>query len=84
MATAVPSLFVGLLAGVYVDRHDRKRIMIATCLIQAVIVAIIALTVEIDVGASACTRCSCSTPGSSSSSTRPTTASSRRWPATRS
>jgi DHA3 family macrolide efflux protein-like MFS transporter len=48
MATAVPSLFVGLLAGVYVDRHDRKRIMIATCLIQAVIVAIIALTVEID------------------------------------
>jgi DHA3 family macrolide efflux protein-like MFS transporter len=45
MATAVPSLFVGLLAGVYVDRHDRKRIMIATCLIQAVIVAIIALTV---------------------------------------
>jgi DHA3 family macrolide efflux protein-like MFS transporter len=48
MATAVPSLFVGLLAGVYVDRHDRKRIMIATCLIQAVIVAIIALTVQID------------------------------------
>jgi len=48
MATAVPSLFVGLLAGVYVDRHDRKRIMIATCLIQAVIVAIIALTVQIE------------------------------------
>jgi CRP-like cAMP-binding protein len=48
MATAVPSLFVGLLAGVYVDRHDRKRIMIATCLIQAVIVAIIALTVELE------------------------------------
>ncbi len=48
MATAVPSLVVGLLAGVYVDRHDRKRIMIMTCLIQAVIVAIIAAAVELD------------------------------------
>ena len=38
MVTAIPSLVVGLLAGVYVDRHDRKKIMIATCLIQAVIV----------------------------------------------
>ena len=28
MATAVPSLIVGLLAGVYVDRHDRKKILI--------------------------------------------------------
>ena len=31
MATAVPSLVVGLLAGVYVDRHDRKRILMVTC-----------------------------------------------------
>ena len=30
IVTAIPSLVVGLLAGVYVDRHDRKRIMIAT------------------------------------------------------
>ena len=35
MVTAIPSLVVGLLAGVYVDRHDRKRIMIWTCLVQA-------------------------------------------------
>ena len=48
MATAVPSLIVGLLAGVYVDRHDRKKIMIVTCLIQSVIVGFIALTVEMD------------------------------------
>ncbi len=48
MATAVPSLVVGLLAGVYVDRHDRKRIMIVTCLIQSVIVGALALTVEMD------------------------------------
>lgn len=48
IATAVPSLVVGLLAGVYVDRHDRKKIMVWTCLIQAVIVGFIALTVEMD------------------------------------
>jgi CRP-like cAMP-binding protein/sugar phosphate permease len=48
MATAVPSLFVGLLAGVYVDRHDRKKILMFTCLIQSVIVGFIALTVEMD------------------------------------
>ncbi len=48
MATAVPSLIVGLLAGVYVDRHDRRRIMIATCLAQAVIVAFIAVVIGIE------------------------------------
>src|SRR6185436_14087193 len=37
MATAVPSLVVGLLAGVYVDRHDRKKILVVTCLIQSII-----------------------------------------------
>ena len=29
MATAAPSLVFGLVAGVYVDRYDRRRIMIA-------------------------------------------------------
>ncbi|MEX1171498.1 MAG: MFS transporter [Chloroflexota bacterium] len=48
MATAVPSLVVGLLAGVYVDRHDRKRILMITCLIQSVIVGFIAFAVEMD------------------------------------
>ena len=48
IVTAIPSLIVGLLAGVYVDRHDRKRIMIATCLIQAVIVGLIAVVVGIE------------------------------------
>ena len=47
MVTAVPSLIVGLLAGVYVDRHDRKRIMIATCLIQAATVGLIAVVIGI-------------------------------------
>ncbi|MBA3877291.1 MAG: hypothetical protein C0498_10195 [Anaerolinea sp.] len=48
MVTAVPSLVVGLLAGVYVDRHDRKRILIWTCLIQGVIVSMIAVVIGIE------------------------------------
>jgi MFS family permease len=48
MVTAIPSLVVGLLAGVYVDRHDRKRIMIWTCLVQAVAVALIAVVIGMD------------------------------------
>lgn len=48
MATAVPSLIVGLLAGVYVDRHDRKKILIYTCLVQSVIVTMIAFVIGIE------------------------------------
>ena len=43
MVTAIPSLIVGLLAGVFVDRHDRRLIMIVTSLIQALTVALIAV-----------------------------------------
>ena len=39
MATAVPTLVVGLIAGVVVDRYDRKKIMIASDLIRAGLVA---------------------------------------------
>ena len=41
MATAGPSLVVGLIAGVFVDRLDRKRIMIVADVIRAVLVALI-------------------------------------------
>jgi len=48
MVTAIPSLVVGLLAGVYVDRHDRRKIMIVTNLIQAVFVGLIAVVIGIE------------------------------------
>jgi MFS family permease len=41
MATAAPSIFVGLIAGVFVDRYDRKRIMIAADILRAVMVLLI-------------------------------------------
>ncbi|MBI4769931.1 MAG: MFS transporter [Chloroflexi bacterium] len=41
MATAVPTLFVGLIAGVFVDRYDRRRIMLAADLIRAALVCLI-------------------------------------------
>ena len=48
MVTAIPSLIVGLLAGVFVDRHDRRRIMIATCLTQAVVIGLLAFVIGIE------------------------------------
>jgi DHA3 family macrolide efflux protein-like MFS transporter len=45
IVTTIPTLVVGLLAGVYVDRHDRQRIMIVGCLVQAVIVGLIAFVI---------------------------------------
>ncbi len=41
MATAAPSLLVGLVAGVFVDRSDRKRMMIIADISRAVLVFLI-------------------------------------------
>ena len=38
LATALPSLLIGLIAGVFVDRGDRKRIMIAADLLRSALV----------------------------------------------
>jgi MFS family permease len=46
IATAVPSLLVGLVAGVFVDRLDRKRIMVAADLLRAILVALIPLLIR--------------------------------------
>src|SRR5512138_3892714 len=49
MATAAPSLLVGLFAGVFVDRFDRKKIMIAADLLRAVLVVLIPFLVPLNV-----------------------------------
>src|SRR5918995_642847 len=41
MATAAPSLLVGLLAGVFVDRYDRRRIMISADLLRAILILLV-------------------------------------------
>jgi MFS transporter, DHA3 family, macrolide efflux protein len=43
MATSIPTLLVGLVAGVFVDRYDRRKIMVVADLLRAVIVAAIPL-----------------------------------------
>ncbi len=48
MATAVPTLVVGLIAGVVVDRYDRKKIMIVADLARAAIVATVPFLVSLD------------------------------------
>ncbi|HEY6571440.1 MAG TPA: MFS transporter, partial [Candidatus Limnocylindrales bacterium] len=48
MVTAIPSLIVGLLAGVFVDRYDRRSVMIWTCLIQAVVVGLIPFLIGVN------------------------------------
>ncbi len=49
MATALPSLFVGLIAGVFVDRLDRKKIMIAADLTRAMLVALIPFLIHYNI-----------------------------------
>jgi len=49
IATSVPSMVVGLLAGVFVDRFERRSIMLASNLAQAVIVAGIPFLLGIDI-----------------------------------
>ncbi len=41
MVTAIPTLFVGLFAGVFVDRFDRKRILQASDLLRGLLVLMI-------------------------------------------
>lgn len=45
MATAAPTILVGLLAGLVVDRYDRKRIMVIADLTRAVLVFLIPLLI---------------------------------------
>ncbi len=49
MATAIPSLIVGLIAGVFVDRWDRRKVMMASNLLQGVIVALIPFVLDLNI-----------------------------------
>lgn len=49
MVTAIPSLVVGLIAGVFVDRYDRRKVMLASNLAQAVVVALIPFLLGVNV-----------------------------------
>lgn len=49
MATAAPSLLVGLVAGVFVDRMDRKRIMVIADLARAGLVLLIPFLAPINI-----------------------------------
>lgn len=46
MVTAIPTLFVGLIAGVFVDRFDRKKILLASDLLRGLLVVCIPFGVE--------------------------------------
>jgi len=46
MVSAAPTLIFGLIAGVFVDRYDRKTIMIVTVVIQAALVAAIPFLIK--------------------------------------
>lgn len=45
MATSIPTLLIGMLAGVFVDRYDRKRIMVVADFSRAALVALIPVLV---------------------------------------
>jgi MFS family permease len=49
MMAAIPTVLVGLIAGVFVDRWDKRRVMMATSLVQAVAVALIPLAVGVHI-----------------------------------
>lgn len=49
MATAAPSLLVGLFAGVYVDRYDRKKIMIAADILRGLLILLVPILVPLNV-----------------------------------
>jgi CRP-like cAMP-binding protein/sugar phosphate permease len=49
MATSAPSLLVGLFAGVFVDRYDRKNIMISADVLRAILVVLIPILVPLSV-----------------------------------
>ncbi|MFL5648212.1 MAG: MFS transporter, partial [Chloroflexota bacterium] len=49
VATALPTLAIGLIAGVFVDRYDRRKIMVIADLLRAAIVVSIPFLIQINI-----------------------------------
>jgi len=49
MSTAAPSLVVGLFAGVFVDRYDRRKIMILSDFLRAVLIILVPFLVPLSI-----------------------------------
>ena len=49
MATAAPSLVVGLFAGVFVDRYDRRRIMLSADVLRGILILLVPFLVPLNV-----------------------------------
>src|SRR5687768_4040260 len=49
MATAAPSLLVGLFAGVFVDRYDRRKIMISADILRGLLILLVPVLVPLNV-----------------------------------
>jgi MFS family permease len=49
VATAVPTLVVGLIAGVFVDRYDRRKIMVIADLLRAAVVVSIPFLIHVNI-----------------------------------
>ncbi len=49
MATVIPNLLIGLIAGVYVDRVDRKRILMVSDLLRGLLVLLVPVLVALHI-----------------------------------
>jgi CRP-like cAMP-binding protein len=49
VATAAPTILVGLLAGVFVDRYDRKRILVASDILRSILILLIPFLASLNI-----------------------------------
>lgn len=49
IATAGPTILIGLVAGVFVDRYDRKRILLASDLLRAILIFLIPILIPLNI-----------------------------------
>ncbi len=49
MATSIPTMVIGMIAGVFVDRYDRKKIMVGSDLLRAILIFLIPILLPYNV-----------------------------------